>query len=146
MDFTPSHASQAMTPTHEQRIRSDLQRLGVSNWGLWHSEAAYLPHVIHPNESIEGIVYGFRGSDFVYLVATDRRIVYINKMPLFSTEQELSYENVAGVRLEHAFMGVAVTLLTKTEDFHILTFNKASAQTFADYIETRCLEPTISPK
>lgn len=135
-----NHKLIKMPPNHKERIRQTLRRLGVSKWGMVSMEAHYVPHIIHPKEEIGGVVYGFCESSFVMLLATDRRIVYLDKKPLFVKEDEINYYAVTGVSYSSAGFGSTVTLHTRIRDFVILTFNERCAQGFVAYIESRCLE------
>lgn len=135
-----SRASQVAAQNHQARIREELKDLGVTGWGLWHSEAQYLPRIIHPNEHLGGIVYGFHGSDFAYLVVTDQRVIFLDKKPLLVNEEEFAYNEVSGVSYDQAPIGSTVILYTKITDFPILTFNHKCAQGFVDYIEQHVMQ------
>ncbi len=126
--------------SHEDRIMHQLRILDVSRFGLRTMESRYLPRIIHSGEQLGGVVYGHHEAGFAMLVATDSRIIFLDKKPLIVNEEEISYEVVSGVSFSHAGFGSTVTLHTRIKDYAIRTFNQKSAQRFVDYIEFRCLE------
>lgn len=130
----------ATTAAHNKRVLRDLQNLGVTSYGLAHSESHYLPRLIHPDEQIGGVVYGHHQDGFAMLVATDRKIIFLDKKPFFVNEDEITYYVVSGVSYSHAGFGSNVTLHTRVKDYSIQTFNQNCAEKFIAYIEERCLE------
>jgi hypothetical protein len=126
--------------THGERIKQELQALGVSAYALWRAESRFLPHIIHPSEHIGGVVYGRLDDSFAMLVATDRRVIFLDKHPLFVNEDEITYFVVSGVTYNRAGIGATVTLHTRIRDYTFQTLNKHCAEGFVRYIEARCLE------
>lgn len=133
-------ASRTPALTHQDRIKQELTQLGVSRAALLTSEATYLPHIIHQNETIGGVVYGKHPDGFSMLIATDKRVIFLDKKPLFVNEDELTYDVVSGVRNSHTGMGTTVTLHTRVKDYPIKTINHKCADGFVSYIESRRLE------
>ena len=133
-------AIQADPTNHRRRIQRELKQLGVSKAALASKEGKYLPLVIHPDEQIGGIVYGFHEDGFAMLVATDRRVIFLDRKPLFSNEDEVNYYVVSGVKYGHVGLLSTVTLHTRIRDYSIKTFNHKCAKGFVEYIETRSLE------
>lgn len=129
---------------HQKRVRRELKQLGVSWFGMSTMESAYLPTIIHPDEHIGGVVYGRHPDGFAMMVATDRRILFIDRKPLFENEDEITYDVVSGVSYGHAGLGSTVTLHTRIKDYPIRSYNRKCAHGFVEYIEERCLEHSNS--
>lgn len=125
---------------HARRVKKELMDMGLSWLGLGSMEARYLPTIIHTNEHLGGVVYGRSKDGRAMLVATDRRVIYIDKKPLFENEDEISYDVVSGVSYGHSVLGSTVTLHTRVKDYPLKTTNRVSAEIFIRYIEMRCLE------
>jgi len=130
----------------QDEINEVLRELGAVMYDLWLPETHALPSIIHPNEKINGIVYGRykhggaepsagRGA----LVATDSRILLIDKKPLFLKCDELSYSVVSGVTYTKVGPGGTVTLHTRAGDIEIRTLNQRCAHRFVESIEAACL-------
>lgn len=125
---------------HAERIKNRLRELGLNRYELWSSESRYLPHVIHPEEHIGGVVFGYKEGSLVMMVATDQRVMILDKKPLFVNKDELNYDMLGGVRFTHAGIGSTVTLHTRIEEHSLVTFNKTAAERFVSYIEAMSLD------
>lgn len=138
---------QASNPRlHRERVLAELKSLGLSRSGLASMESRYLPLIIHPDEHIGGIVFGYSKDGFAILVATDRRIIFLDKKPFFVNEDEITYGVVSGVKFSRASFGSIVTLHTRVRDYAINTLNEKCANDFVEYIESRCLENNYMEK
>lgn len=141
----PSAANQiAISPpllvTHEARIQIELKQAGVTRYGLLKAESRYLHRVIRPDDHIRAVVYGRNREGSAMMVATDSRLVYLDKKPFFVKTDELTYEIVSGVMTGHSGLFTTVTLHTRMGDFIFRTMNPKSTAMFLNYIESRCLE------
>ncbi len=128
------------TISHYDRVTQELRDLGVSKVALKRMESRYLPNIIHSDEHLGGVVYGHHEDGYAMLVATDRRIIFLDKKPLFVNEDEITYNVVSGISYGHAGFGTTVKLHTRIKDYTIRTYNKKCAESFVEYIESRCLE------
>ena len=122
------------------RVKQQLRYLGVSRLALLTMESRYLPHLIHPDEFIQGVVYGQSKGGFAMLVATDKRVIFLNKKPLYVNEDEITFNVVSGVSHDHAGFGTTITLHTRLGDYAIQTLNEKCAQGFVEAIERLCIE------
>jgi len=149
-----SHGKEAMSnpnTTHATRVRNELKTTGISHIALLRFTSRFLPKVIHENEHIKAAVYGHHKTgggmlDFTdgILVATDRRLIYMDHAPGFTTMDEITYEVVSGVNVTKAGPVSSITLFTKVGNYTISFARPASIQRFADYIESRRLT-NVSP-
>lgn len=125
---------------HKKRVYKELKDLGVSWFGMATMESQYLPEIIHPDEHIGGVVYGRHPEGFAMIIATDCRVIFLDKKPLFENIEEITYDVISGVRFGHAGFGSTVTLYTRVREYPIRSYNKKCAQSFVEYIESRSLE------
>lgn len=133
--FRPS-----ITVASKTRIIDELKRQGVSRIGLQRMASRYLPKIIHPFEHIQAVVYGRNHEGSVMLLATDSRIIYLDKKPLFVNFDEVTYDVVAGVSYGHVGLSSTVTLHTRMRDYAMRALNVKCVNRFVNYIEWRCLE------
>jgi len=126
--------------SQRERVIKELKGLGLSRSGLSSTEARYLLQIIHTDEHIGGVVFGHSKEGFAMLVATDRRVIFIDKKPFFVNEDEVNYYVVSGVSFKQAGFGSTVTLHTRVRDYSLQTFNKKCAISFVEFIEAHCLE------
>jgi hypothetical protein len=125
-------------------MKHDLKALGADEFDLMLPETHALLDIVHGDETIIGIVYGRykqnnaeHASGRGVLVATDRRILLVDKKPMFLKCDELSYNVVSGVSYSKAG--------SRTGDISIRTYNSKCAGLFVEAIETRCLSRSTQP-
>ena len=75
------------------------------------------------------------------LAATDRRIIYLNKKPLFIDQDDITYDVVFGMSFGQAGLGSTFSLHTLIRVYKVRTFNRKAAQNFVQFIELPCLKP-----
>jgi hypothetical protein len=129
---------------HKARIKSELKDLGVTSWGMLYAESRYLHLIIHDHERLEAIVYGHYADGTGMLTATDKRVIFLDKKPLFIRTDELTYDVVSGVSYNQMGLIATVTLHTRLGDYTLRTMNLKCAQHFRNFIESHCLEQTYS--
>ncbi len=135
-----------MGDSDTKRIRNELKRLGVGLIGLRTPESNSLSHIIHHDEHIGGVIYGRYDGGLAWLVATNQRILFIDKKPFFKLTEELSYDVVSGVKTTRAGFFSAVVLHTRVGDYSIRFVTTQAAQQFVRYLETKRLEKPILPE
>lgn len=125
---------------HNLRIMNQLKKLGMKKYGMLRYASRYLPNLIHKDETLHGIVQGWSTMGSALLVATDRRVIFLDKKPFFTNFDEISFEVVSGVSYSKAGLLSTVTLHTRIKDYAVRTTNQECALKFIDYIETHCLD------
>ena len=108
-------------------LMAELKALGANYYDLILPETKVIPRAIKPGEQILGLVYGrykqqsnnsiSRG----VLVATDERVILLNKKFMFKQNDEITYDVISGISYSRVtFMGT-VTIHTRIGDIHILS-------------------------
>ena len=128
---------------HIQRVRRELEGFGLGRYAMRSPESHYLPYVIRVNEHLGGVTYGWHEGNLVMMVATDQRIIFLDKKPLFISQDDITYDVVSGVSFAHAGIGSTVTLHTRIRDYKIRSFSLRSAEGFVRYIELHCMTPSV---
>lgn len=128
---------------HAERIKEELKAAGALPYDLLLPETYYLPTVIHPEEHIMGSVYGrYRYGENTgrgALVATDQRVIFLDKKPLYVHYDELTFMIIGSVTYTKTAIVGYVTLHTRMGEFQLRTFNHKNAYNFVRYIEEVCL-------
>lgn len=129
---------------HKDRIKEELRQAGITPLGKFRFSGIYLPEVIHEDEHIEAAMFGrhkelqgFFGAVEGMLVATDKRVLFIDHRPGYTTMDEFTYDVVSGVNMTKAIYNASVTLYTKVNNYRLSYVSKESAKKFVDYIENR---------
>lgn len=124
---------------HTERIRAELKAASAGIIGRRTPESSELIRVINPEEHIGGVVYGVYSGGLAWLIATDERVIFLDRKPFFRTLDELTYDVVAGVTITRAGLFSSVTLHTRVHDYVVNFVNPKSARKFLQYIETKRL-------
>ncbi len=125
---------------HRERIRHELIAAGVTSYGLIKAESRYLPRIINENEHIAAVIYGQHHSSSAMLLATDQRVIYLDKKPMTVHEDEINYAVVSGVQHTVHIFFATVILHTAVTNYELRFVNLKCAGRFADYIEERIVE------
>ncbi len=128
------------TPEHIARVKRNLREAGATKWGMLKLESRYLPKVLHEDELIGGMVYGRYGKGSAMLIATDRRVIFLDRSPGYTVIDELTYDVVSGVSLNSRWPYASITLHTRLKDFVLTFVNLKAAERFVEFIEQRRLE------
>lgn len=122
-----------------RQVQSQLMAAGFSKWGLSKSEAQYLPNLIGNNEQIQAAVYGHSDRGSIMLIATDKRIIYLDTKPMFVKAEDISYDMVGGITFEWVLYHGVVVLHTRLGNFRVRTMNRRAAQNFRNIVQSRCV-------
>jgi hypothetical protein len=124
-----------------QELKSDVRHMGADSYDILLPETRMLAVAIDLDEKVEGIVYGRykqqsnhsigRGA----LIATDRRILLIDRKPVYVKCDEIGYMAVSGVSYVRVGVMGTVTLHTRLGDINLRTFNKKCAEGFVKAVE-----------
>lgn len=127
-----------------KRIRQELRQAGMTDYGLMKFGVRYVMHLIKEDEHVHGVVYGrYRSGEGILamtegmLIATDRRVIFIDHKPGFTDLDEITYDMVGGVRHQKFGPFNTVTLHTRMGDYVVSYTNARCSEVFTDYIESR---------
>ena len=130
-----------------QRIQQELEPAGATTFGRLKFASRFLPQVLHKGEHIKGVVYGryAEGTGLLQwvegmLIATDRRVIFLDRKPGFEALDELTYDVVSGVQKSYAWPFASVTLHTRIGNYTLRFANKRCIDSFMHYVEKRRLE------
>lgn len=127
----------SVSTAHQQRIKKELAAAGMTAYGQFKMTSRHLPKVIEEDEHIGGVVYGHCGIGLAMLVATDRRVIYLERRPMFTSMDDISYDVVAGVQFIDAGVFPALNLHTRMGNYRLTYVNPRCAGAFEKYIEHR---------
>lgn len=121
----------------KQRIIDELKKAGVTWYGLLKLESRHLPSIINDDEHISGVIYGRSSEGSAMLVATNRRVIYLDRKPFFTTADQISYDTISGVKSNKAGPFYTVVLHTRNNDYKFRFVNSTCARNFINYIEEK---------
>jgi hypothetical protein len=128
-----------------QALKDHLKLLGADWYDLLLPETHYLHKLVSPAERIVGVVYGRYKREHSHLVgrgvlvATDQRVLLVDKKPMFLSCDEIIYRVISGVTYSKAGPAGTVTLHTRMGDIYLRTLNHKCARIFVQAIESACM-------
>jgi hypothetical protein len=129
--------------SRNQQINLGLARLGANYYDMRLPETHALADILHPDEKLTGIIYGKyiqSGADGSRgrgaLIATDQRILLLDKKPLLKKCDEFMYSVVSGITLTWVAFGGTLLLHTRMGDIQLRTFNHNAANHFLQAVES----------
>ncbi len=122
-----------------KHVKGELRQRGAVAYNMWLPETHYLPHLLHKDEHIMGSVYGRYSNGRGALIATNQRVLFLDKKPLFMNVDELTFMIIGGVTFTRTVIMGYVTVHSRLGDYKLRTFNLKNAANFVDFIEAKCL-------
>lgn len=107
----------------KKSVDKQLKAIGFNHHGWGRGELRELPHILLPDEEVYEVVNGFYEGGFALLVATDVRLLLIDKKPLnYLTVEDLRFDMINEMDYSHRLIGAQISIATgnKTLKFHSL--------------------------
>lgn len=117
-----------------REINHQLRACGARTNILSKGEARCLPTIIHPGETIRAFVYGSHPAGFGMMVATDRRLLYVNKVFFDTKIDEVMYASVAAVEYDLGIRYGKLKIYTRAKDFEFKYINKRYLRPFVTFV------------
>ena len=134
-------------PTLET-IRADLAALDDASRILARREIKELPNVLWDDERVKGAVQGRYGRGQGLLVATDRRLVFLDKKLIGDRVrvEDFPYDKVSSIQYQLKFISAEVTIFTSGNRAEITDIiPKRAARTFCESVRATMTKPPEQP-
>lgn len=125
----------------QQSIQAQLGRLGfnTSTWGK--TEVDELQNIIIPEEIIYECVNGVYEAGFCLLVATNFRVLLVDKKPLnYLTVVDLRFDMINDIEYSHRLMGAQITINTGSKTLRFRSYNQQRLRKLIDHVQSRMAE------
>jgi hypothetical protein len=121
-------------------IDAQLTKLGIKKTFFSKPEIKELQHILMDGEDIVKCVAGRYHGGFALLVATERRLLLIDKKPLYLTVEDIRYDMISEVDMNTRLFDSSISLYTVNKQ---LLFNSTSQHRLRDlttYVQQRVME------
>ncbi len=120
-------------------VQQQLKTLGVeiSFWGR--AEMRELQHILVPEEQITHCVMGRYEGGFALLTATDRRLLLIDKKPLYLTLEDVRYDMISEVDFSHRLMNATVNIHTVNKVLNFTSMRNNHLRKLTAYLQDRVM-------
>lgn len=119
-----------------QIVEEQLKRISfnVHAWGR--TEANELPNILLPDEEIYECVNGIYEGGFALLVATNIRLLLIDKKPLkFLTVEDLRFDMINEIDYSHRLMGAQINISTGAKTLRFRSYNQPRLRKLINHVQ-----------
>lgn len=122
-------------------VEEQLRRIGcnIRFWGR--SEVNELGRILLDDEIIAECVNGEYSNGFALLVATNHRVLLVDKKPmLYLTVEDLRFDMITEFNYSHRMLNATVRFYTANKTLQFTSWNQARLRRLLEYIQQRVLE------
>lgn len=98
-------------------------------------EVEELPNILFDGEVISHLVIGKYEGGWASLVATDRRILLVDKKPFYLTIEDIRYDMVSDVQYDHRLLDATVRLGTMHKTVNFLSYSREKLRKLTTYAQ-----------
>ena len=119
-----------------QSVEKQLKRLkfNMHSWGR--AEIRELPNILIPGEEMYECVNGTYEGGFALLVATDSRVLLIDKKPLnFLTVEDMRFEMINELDYSHRMIGAQISISAGSKTLRFKSYNQARLRKLINHVQ-----------
>lgn len=118
-------------------IEKQLKNIGFNTRGWGRTEARELKHIILPDEEIFECVNGFYEGGFAMLLATDVRVLLVDKKPLnYLTVEDLRFDMISEIDYNHRLLGAYIAISTGNKNLKFTTINQPRLRKLIGHVQS----------
>jgi hypothetical protein len=126
----------------QRSVAAQLKKIGFNQHAWGRAEVRELPSIILPDEEIFECVNGTYEGGFALLVATDVRVLLVDKKPFnYLTVEDLRFDMINEIDYNHRAVGAYVDISTGNRDLKFRSYNQARLRKLINHVQ-RCMAET----
>lgn len=119
-----------------QVIDEQLKKIGFNKHGWGTAEVRELPHIILPDEEIYECVNGLYEGGFALLVATDVRVLLIDKKPFnYLTVEDLRFDMINEIDYSHRMFGAYISITSGDKNMKFRSYNQPRLRKLINHVQ-----------
>lgn len=121
-------------------IEAQLAKAGcrISSWGR--AEVKELCNILTPGETIVQALNGYYDNGFALLVATDQRLLLVDRKPMFLTLDAISYSMIQEVLLNYRLLNSTIHIYTSNKVLIFSSWNHHRLRMILNHTQQKVLE------
>lgn len=120
----------------QEEVLAQLKRIGFNENAWGRAEVRELHNILIPEETIFECVNGIYEGGFALLVATDVRVLLIDKKPFkFLTVEDLRFDMINEIDYNHRLMGAYVGISTGNRDLRFRSYNQPRLRKLIGHVQ-----------
>jgi hypothetical protein len=126
---------------HPSVIEARLSHLGIRLSRWFKAEIKELEHILAEHEQIVSVVPGRYFGGFALLVATDQRLLLIDKRTFFMTVDDIRYDMISEIDFNMRLLDCTLHLFTFNKQHRFTSCKyKKQLRTLTSYVQKRVME------
>lgn len=118
----------------QKSLRSQLSRLRLHFWVFGRAEVRELRKILKPGEVIVHCAHGYYHGGSGLLVATNDRLLLIDKRPFYLNLEELKYHTIRDVSVKRHFLSATIRIRSGYKNLHFRSISDARIVMISDYV------------
>jgi hypothetical protein len=119
-----------------ESIQEQLKRIGFKQHGWGKAEIRELPNILLPDEHIYECVNGIYEAGFALLVATEVRLLLIDKKMLnFLTIEDLRFDMINEIDYSHRLTGAYISISTGSKTLKFRSYNQPRLRKLIGHVQ-----------
>jgi hypothetical protein len=120
----------------KQSIDEQLKKIRFNLHGWGRTEIRELPHIILPDEEIYECVNGLYEGGFALLVATNIRVLLIDKKPLnYLTVEDLRFDMITEMDYSHRLLGARISISAGSKNLKFTSYNQQRLRKLITHVQ-----------
>jgi hypothetical protein len=120
----------------QQSVSAQLKKIGVNQHAWGRVELKELHNIIIPDEEIFECVNGIYEGGFALLVATDVRVLLVDKKPFnYLTVEDLRFDMINEIDYNHRVIGAYVNISTGNRDLRFRSYNQPRLRKLIGHVQ-----------
>jgi hypothetical protein len=126
---------------HISVIQARLSQLGVKLSRWYQAELRELQHILFEHEKIIALVPGRYFGGYALLVATDQRLLLVDKRTFFLTVEDIRYDMISQTDYSAKLMDATLQLYTLNKQHRFTAFKyKKQLRELTSYVQSRVMD------
>lgn len=119
-----------------ESVHKQLKKLGFKHNGWGMGEVKELPNIILPDEEIFEVVNGIYEGGFALLLATDVRVVLVDKKPLnYLTVEDIRFDMINEMDYSHRLLGAQISIATGNKNLVFRSYNQQRLRKLIGHVQ-----------
>ncbi|HWB38807.1 MAG TPA: PH domain-containing protein [Candidatus Saccharimonadales bacterium] len=120
----------------KKSVQEQLKKLDFKPHGWGKAEVGELHNILLPDEEIYDLVNGIYEGGFALLVATDIRVLLIDKKPLnFLTVEDLRFDQINELDYSHRLLGANITIASGSKTMKFRSYNQQRLRKVINHVQ-----------
>jgi hypothetical protein len=120
----------------KQEIRNQLKRIHFNHKGWGKGEITELHNIILPGEEIYEAVNGMYEGGFALLLASDIRVLLVDKKPLnYLTVEDMRFDMISEMDYNHRLFGAEISISAGDKNLRFRSYNQARLRKLIGHVQ-----------